>query len=29
MKWICIAWRPQGFTRMRGDLVGWAKQLVT
>ena len=29
MKWLCIASRPQGFTRMRGDLGGWAKQLVT
>jgi len=29
MKWLCIASRPQGFTRMRGDPDGWAKQLVT
>jgi hypothetical protein len=29
MKGLCIALRPQGFTRMRGDLDGQAKQLVT
>jgi hypothetical protein len=29
MKWLCIASRPQGFTRIRGDLGGWAKQLVS
>jgi len=29
MKWLFIAPRPQGFTRIRGDLGGWAKQLVT
>jgi len=28
MKLLRIALRPQGFTRIRGDLGGWAKQLI-
>jgi hypothetical protein len=29
MKWLCIAPCPRGFTRIRGDLGGWAKQMLT
>jgi len=29
MNWLGIALCQQGFTRMRGDPGGWAKQLAT
>jgi len=29
MKWLGIALRPQGFTRIRGDVGSWTKQALT
>ena len=29
MKWLDVALRPQGFTRIRGDVGSWAKQVLT